>query len=163
MTAKPASGKAADPEAELRALLGRLEPEIQELARAVRAALRKRFPTANELAYDYGTFVVLAYTPTERGIDGIASIAARPDGVRLYLVGRPKLPDPRRLLQGTGKQARYVPLESARRLADPDVQALIDAAVDQAAIPLPPGGRGRLILQSTRAKPTPKSKPRPRR
>ena len=103
---------------------------------------------ANELAYDYKTFVVLSYSPTDRGIDGVVSIAARPDGVRLYLNPGPQLPDPKKLLEGAGKQARFVRLEEASDLAHPDIKALIDAAIDQAEIPLPSEGQGRLILRS---------------
>lgn len=157
MTAKPDSTMQT-PEAELQSYIDRLEPKHQKLARSVRAAVRKRLPTANELAYDYKTFVVIAYSPTDRGIDGIVSIAARPDGVRLYLSGGPQLPDPKKLLLGTGKQTRYVPVEAASHLADPDIEALIGAAIDQAAVPLPSEGRSRLIIRSAAAKP-PRRKP----
>ena len=135
-------------EAELQSYIERLDPKIQKLARSVRTAIRKRLPTANELVYDYKTFVVLSYSPTERGIDGIVSIAARPDGVRLYLNPGPQLPDPKKLLQGKGKQARFVRLEAASDLTHQDIEALIDAAIDQAETPLPSEGRGRLILRS---------------
>ena len=52
MTVKPDSRKRT-PEAQLRAYIDRLDPKNQKLFRSVRAAVRKRFPTANELAYDY--------------------------------------------------------------------------------------------------------------
>ena len=60
------------PEAVLRSFIGRFEPKVQTRFRSVRAAVRKRFPTANELAYDYTSHVVIAYAPTDRGIDSIA-------------------------------------------------------------------------------------------
>ena len=140
------------PEAELQSYIDRLDPRDQKLARSVRAAIRKKVPTANELAYDYKTFVVIAYSPTEHGIEGILSIAARPDGLRLYLMRGPKLPDPKRLLLGTGKQTRYVRVESASQLAHPDVKALIGAAVDQAEVPFPSKGRGKLFIRGAGAK-----------
>ncbi|HXU29682.1 MAG TPA: hypothetical protein VN851_03805 [Thermoanaerobaculia bacterium] len=152
MTAKP-DNEQDPPEAVLQSYIDRLDPKIQKLARSVRAAIRKRLPAANELAYDYKTFVVLSYSPTDRGIDGVVSIAARPDGVRLYLNPGPQLPDPKKLLQGAGKQARFVSVEAASDLAHPDIKALIDAAIDQAEIPLPSEGQGRLILRSEGAKP----------
>src|SRR5271155_4889214 len=52
MTVKPDSKKLS-PEAQLRAYVDKLDPKNQKLFRSVRAAVRKRFPTANELAYDY--------------------------------------------------------------------------------------------------------------
>jgi len=113
--------------------------------------MRKRFPTANELAYDYGSHVVIAYSPTEHAIDGIAAIDARTDGVRLYLLG-PRLPDPKKLLQGSGKQARFVVLETARSLAHPDVKALIAGAIELAKVPLPAKGKGKLLMRGRTAK-----------
>ena len=74
MTLKP-DGKELSPEAELRAFINRFDPKEQRIFRSVRAAVRKRFPTATELAYDYSDSVVIAYSSTDRGIDGIAAIA----------------------------------------------------------------------------------------
>jgi hypothetical protein len=139
---------ATTPEAQLRSLIERFEPKDQKLIRAVRSAVRKRVPTANELLYDYKTFFVIAYSPTDRPTDGILSIAARPDGVRLYLTGGPQLPDPKRLLTGTGKQVRFMPIETAKRLAHPDVEALIAAAIEMAGTPLAKKGEGGLVTRT---------------
>jgi hypothetical protein len=136
------------PEAQLRSLIEKFDPEDQRLIRSVRSALRKRLPTANEFVYDYNTFFVITYSPTDRPTDGIVSAAARVDGVRLYLTQAPRLPDPKKLLMGKGKQARFIPVEAARRLAHPDVEALIAAAIDQARVPLPSKGQGMLVIQT---------------
>lgn len=136
------------PEAQLRSLIERFDPKDQTLIRAVRAAVRRRLPTANELLYDYKSHFVIGYSPTDHPTDGIASIAARVDGVRLYLMHGPQLPDPKKLLMGAGKQARYIRVEAAERLADPDVEALIAAAIDLAEVPLATEGRGRLIVRT---------------
>ena len=159
MTVKPDSKKRT-PEAQLRAYIDKLDPKNQKLFRSIRAAVRKRFPTANELAYDYSTFFVIAYSPTDRGIDGIVSIAARADGVDLYFNHGPQLPDPKKLLQGSGKQARFVRLEAASQLAHPDVEAFIAAAIDHASVPLPSEGKGSLIIKTNK---TVAAKKRPRR
>ena len=79
------------------------------------------------------------------------------DGVRLYLMQGPQLPDPKKLLLGKGKQTRYIEVESAARLADPDVEALIAAAIDQASVPLPAEG-GKLIIRSISQKRQPRRK-----
>ncbi len=152
--------KTPAPEAQLRSFNGRFDPKHQKFIRSVRAALRKRFATANELAYDYSSFFVIAYSPTEQGIDGIVSIAARADGVDLYFSHGPQLPDPKKLLQGSGKQVRFVRLETARQLAHPDVKALIAAAIDYASVPLPSKGKGSLIIKTNK---TVAAKKRPRR
>jgi len=143
------------PEAQLRSYIDRLDPKNQKLFRSVRSALRKRFPTANELAYDYKTFVVIGYSPTDKGIDGIVAIAGRATGVFLYFSQGPQLPDPKRILQGSGKQTRFIQVEAGNQLADPYVEGLIAATIDQAKVPLPSEGKGSLIIKSAAAKKRP--------
>jgi hypothetical protein len=151
VTTKPDT-KPLSPEAELRSYVQRLAPKNQKLFRSVRTALRKRFPTAHELAYDYSSHVVIAYTSTDRAIDAIVAIAGRADGVRLYLMHGPQLPDPKGLLSGSGKETRYVQVEAASQLAHRDVKALIAAAVAKSTVPLPSKGKGGLIIKLTAAK-----------
>ncbi len=138
------------PEAQLRSFNDRLDPKHQKFIRSIRAALRKRFPTANELAYDYSSFFVIAYSPTDRGIDAIVSIAARANRVDLYFNHGPQLPDPKKLLLGSGKQTRFIQVESVRQLAHPDVAAFIAAAIDHASVPLPSKGKGSLIIKTNK-------------
>ena len=147
------------PEAQLRSLIEKFDPKDQKLIRSVRSAVRKRLPTANELLYDYKSFFVIAYSPTDRPTDGIVSIAARADGVRLYLMHGPQLPDPKSLLMGAGKQTRFIRVEAARRLAHPDVEALIAAAIALAGAPLATEGRGRLVVRTFAGKKGPRRKP----
>jgi hypothetical protein len=149
----------ATPEAQLRSYIDRLDPKNQKLIRSVRAAVRKRFPTANELAYDYNRFFVIGYSPTDRGINSIVAIAARATGVSLYFSQGPQLSDPKRILLGSGKQTRFVQVEAASQLAHPDVEALIAATIDQARIPLPSTGKGSLIIKSAAAKKRPRRRP----
>jgi hypothetical protein len=158
MTVKSDSTKST-PQAQLRACIAKLDPMNQKLFRSVRTAVRKRFPTANELAYDYSHSLVVSYSPNERGIDAPVAIAARADGVFLYFNQGPRLPDLKKLLRGSGKQTRFVQVESAGQLAHPDVKALIAAAIDHATIPLPPKGKGSLIIKSDGAKKPTRRKP----
>lgn len=151
-------GAKDSPEAKLRFLIGKFDPKNQRFIRSVRSAVRKRLPTANELVYDYNSFFVIAYSSTERSTDAIVATAARPDGVRLYLMHGPQLPDPKKLLMGSGKQTRFIKLETVRQLAHPNVKALIAAAIDEASVPLPSKGRGRLVIRTFGAKPRPRRK-----
>lgn len=151
MAAKTVS-KQITPEAQLKACLAKLDPKQQKLFRSVRTALRKRFPTAHELVYDYGFALVIGYAPTDRGIDAVVAVRASATGVTLYFNQGPHLPDPKRLLQGSGKQTRFIPVESAGQLAQPDVAALFAATLKQAPIPLPAQGKGQLIFKSAGAK-----------
>ena len=159
MAVKIDSGKPT-PEAQLQSFNDRFDQKHQKLIRSVRAAVRKRFPTANELVYDYSSFFVISYSPTDRGIDAIVSIAARADRVELYFNHGPQLPDPKKLLLGSGKQTRFVRVEAARQVAHPDVEAFIAAAIDLASVPLPSKGKGSLIIKTNK---TVAAKKRPRR
>ncbi len=159
--------KSSDAEKQLKRFIGKFEPAHQRVIRAVRAALRKRFPTANELAYDNYNFFVIGYGPTERPSDCIVSIAAAANGIGLCFIRGASLRDPRKILLGSGKQTRFIRLESADVLARPEVEALIAEAVAQARSPFPASGRGKLIIRSVSAKQRPRtsaaSARRPRR
>lgn len=149
---------AVDAETQLKTFIEKFHPRDQRLIRAVRAAVRKRLPTANELVWDNYNFFVIGYSPTERPADSIVSIAARANGVGLCFIKGAGLPDPNQLLLGSGKQTRFIRVESASVLARPDVEALVAAAIDGAKTPLPTAPRGRLIIRSVAAKQRPRRK-----
>ncbi len=150
--------EAGNAAAQLRSFIDKFAPEDQKLIRAVRSAVRKRLPTANELVYDNYNFFVIGYSPTERPSDAILSIAARANGVGLCFIHGASLPDPKKILLGSGKQTRFIRVESATKLSHPDVEALIAAAVDHAKNQLPEKGRGRLIIRSVSVKQRPRRK-----
>lgn len=152
--------KPLTPEAQLQSFIDRFDPKDQKLIRSIRAAVRKRFPTANELGYDYGSHVVISYSATENAIDAVAAIDARADGVRLYLMQGPNFPDPKGLLMGTAGTVRYICLETASRLKHPDVEALIAAAIARAKVPMPSKGNGKLVIRGRAAKKTPRARPK---
>jgi len=141
---------------QLDSFIEKFEPKHQALIRAVRKELRKRLPTANELVYDNYNFFVIGYCSTERPSDAILSIAAAANGVGLCLIHGASLPDPKKILQGAGKQTRFIRLESAEMLARPEVAAVLAAAVTQAKTPLPASGRGKLIIRSISKKQRPR-------
>jgi hypothetical protein len=146
-------------EAQLKAFVAKFDPKDQRLIRAVRKAVRKRFPSAHELVYDNYNFFVIAYSPTERPSDAIVSIAARAGSVGFCFLRGAGLPDPKKLLLGAGNQTRFIRLESASVLARPEVEALVAAAITRAKTPLPSTGRGKLVIRSVSAKQRPRRKP----
>ncbi len=152
-------GAKATPEARLRSLIAKCDRKHQSLIRSVRSALRKRLPTANELVYDYTNSLVISYTPSEHGIEGIVSTAARAGGVDLYFNQGHRLPDPKKLLMGSGRQVRFIHVEAASRLAHPDVKALIAAAIAASSVPLPSTGGGKLIIRTDSTKKKARRKP----
>lgn len=68
------------------------------------------------------------------------------------------LRDPKRLLSGSGRQTRFLYIESAGELTHPDVEALISEAVSRMKTPLPARGRGKLIIRSVSAKQRPRQR-----
>lgn len=136
------------PESILESFFARFAAADQKLIHSIRSALRKRLPTANELAYDYTSHVVISYSPSERGIEGVVAFDARPGDMRLYFHKGPQMDDPKKLLQGSGKQTRFVTLASASDLKQADIAAFFAAAIELADVPLPAKGKGRLVIQS---------------
>ena len=151
-TSKPA----APPEKQLEAFIGKFARKDQQRIRAIRRAVRRRFPTANELVYDNYNFFVIGYSPTERPSDAIVSIAARANGVGLCFIRGASLPDPNKVLLGSGNQTRFIRLDSAGQLARPEVEALVAEAIARSKTPLAAIGRGRLIIRSVSKKQRPR-------
>lgn len=158
MPTKPVPRKSDDPEKQLSKFIAKFESKNQAVIRAVRQVLRKGLPTANEIVYDNYNFFVIGYSPTERSSDTIVSLAAAANGVGLSFYRGATLPDPHKLLLGSGKQNRFIRLPSAEVLQTPEVEALIAAAIAQSKAPLPASGRGKLIIKSISAKQKPRRK-----
>ncbi|HEY9383354.1 MAG TPA: hypothetical protein VIP80_07540 [Gemmatimonadales bacterium] len=156
--ARSSAQTSAEAERQLKGFIGKFDPKQQGLIRAVRKALRKRLPTADELIYDNYNFFVIGYGPAERPSDCIVSMAAGASGIGLCFIHGATLRDPARLLLGSGKQTRFIRLASASVLARPEVEALITAAVAQAKTPLRASGRGKLVIRSVSAKQRPRRK-----
>ena len=158
----PATKKAAktiqDPEKQLLGFIRKFEPKHQALIRALRRALRKRLPTANELVWDNYNFFVIGYSATERPSDSVISIAAAANGVGLAFYRGATLPDPHKILQGSGSQNRFLRAESATILQKPEVEALITAAIAQNTAPFAPSGGKKLIIRSISKKQKPRKK-----
>jgi hypothetical protein len=157
--AKVAGAASADGKEQLKSFIDKFEPKNQALIRALRKAMRKRLPTANELVWDNYNFFVIGYCSTERPSDCIVTIAAGASGVGLSFYRGASLPDPHQVLLGSGNQNRFIRIESAEALARPEVEALIAAAVAQGKTPLATSGRGKLIIRSISVKQRPRRKP----
>jgi len=139
-------------EAQLRTLIDRFAPAQLRLIGIMRRSLRKRLPTANEVVYEYRDCFVISYSPNERGYEGVLAIRGSADGVKLYFNRGKELPDPAKLLQGSGNQMRWLDVEGASTLARPQVARLIDEAIAHNRVPFARAGRGSVIIRSTAAK-----------
>jgi len=142
--------------AQLDGFIAKFDPAMAKLIRLCRAAMRRRFPTANELVYDNYNFLVIGYGPTETPSDCLISLAANSTGINLNFMCGSRLPDPLRILQGNGTQNRFVRLDGAAALSTHEVQKLLKAAAAEASPPFPKTGRGKLIIRSISKKQRPR-------
>jgi hypothetical protein len=108
--------------------------------------LRRAFPGSYEIVYDYTKSVVVTFSMSERGYEGIVSIAIFPDRVQLYF--DKSLPDPKRLLTGSGTKVRFVTLETASDFDHEDIQALIKAAKKHSGATFARTGATKMIIKS---------------
>ena len=148
---------AASPAKQLAGFIAKFDPANAKLICALRASLRRQLPTAVEQVYDNYNFLAIGYCTTERTSDCIASLAASAKGVSLSFYRGASLPDPAGILLGSGRQNRYVRLESVATLAQPAVQSLLRAAIAQATPPLPTVGRVGTLIKSVSAKQRPRA------
>ena len=135
-------------EAEVRALLERLVPDHLATIAALRERLRQRLPTAHELVYGYKGWVVISYAPGDHGHEGAVALRLSPTELKLYLSTSGQLPDPKKLLRGSGKQTRWLPLESEATLDRLEVQALMDAVLAQHKPTFATAGHGPTVIRS---------------
>lgn len=143
-------------ERQLAGFLARYTPEIADLAKAALAKMRERLPGAVELVYDNYNALAIGFGPDERASHAVFSIAIYPRWVSLFFLQGKGLPDPGKLLRGSGNVVRYIVLDSAQRLDEPAVRALMAEALRTADVPFAAGGAGRMVIQSISAKQRPR-------
>ena len=161
-TSKPSTQSAAErrsAEAQLRGLVAKYAAEHQRLAGATRRWLQKRLPTAHEVVYEYRDCYVISYSPDDRGYAGVFAIRASADGVKLYFNRGKGLPDPEKLLKGSGTQTRWIAVEGASTLARPAVVRLIEEAIARNGVPFARTGRGPVEIRAVAAKKRPRRRP----
>ena len=148
--------RAPSPAKEIASFIAKFDPAMATRIRSARRALRKRLPTAIELVYDNYNFLVFGFCASERASSCIVSLAAAANGVGLSFMYGATLPDPQKILLGSGSQNRFVRLPTAATLAEPAVDALIKAAIRQSRVPLPTTGAGHTVIKSISAKQRPR-------
>jgi len=137
-----------DAEQQLASFIAQYTPEIASLARAIRARMRELYPTALELVYDNYNALAIGYGPTEKASEGIFSIALFPRWVSLFFLQGAGLPDPDKILRGSGSVAKHVVLPSVDALSMPALQVLMREAEARAKVAFNPNGTHRLIIKS---------------
>lgn len=148
-------------EAQVRALIGEHAPAHPRLIASARRGLRERLRTVCEVVHEYRDFFVISFSPNEHGHEGVWGLRASADEVRLYFNRGKDLPDPGKMLQGSGSQVRYIDLEGASTLGRLEVARLIDEAIALNEAPFAPAGDGSVVIRSTSAQKRRGAPPRP--
>ena len=107
-------------------LLARYPEHIQELAARARRFVRRVLPDVEETVDATAPLFGYGHGPGYRG--AVATLIMSQTGVKLGLIGGANMPDPRHLLEGTGKVHRYVQLRTVKDLEQPGVSALLKLA-----------------------------------
>ena len=139
-------------ETQLASYFAKYEPAMVKLGKALRAKLRARLPGLFEIVYVYDSqnALVISYSPTERGYEGLCSIALYPRCVKLFF-GQGALlskSDPNKLLQGGGKTVRHVVLNSVADFDRAEIQALMAAALKLAKLRPDASAKGSVIIKA---------------
>jgi hypothetical protein len=153
----PSSGAVAS--AQLAGFIAKFSPRIAREGRAALARMRRLLPNAVQMVYDNYNGLVVGFGPDDRAANAIVSILMVADHVTLcFIQNGPALPDPQKLLKGSGNVVRHVRLASARDLDAPPIRALIRAAIAQSDVPFDGAQRSRLVIKSISAKQRPRRK-----
>ena len=145
-----------NPETQLAGYFAKYESERAKLGMALRAKLRARLPGLFEIVYFYETQynLVVSYSPTEHGYEGLCSFALRPNKLHLYFTKGAQLSksDPNKLLQGAGTGVRHIVLNSIADYDRPEIEVLMAAALKLAKVRLDPAAKGSIIIKAEEQK-----------
>lgn len=144
------------PEARIATFFAMYEPAIAKIGKALRAKLRERLPGLTEIVYVYENqdALVISYSPTERGFEGVCGLSVYPDRVQLFFGQGAQLSksDPQKLLQGSGKTVRHIVLETAGDLDRAEIEALMTAALNLSKVRLDANAKGAVIIKAEEQK-----------
>jgi len=127
-----------------------------DLGKAVLKKMRARVPGAVELVYDNYNALVVGFGASERASEAVFSIALYPRWVNLFFLYGVGLPDPHKILKGSGKQVRSITIKDAAELDRPEVRALMDAALERADPPIDPKQKRRMAIRAVAEKQRPR-------
>jgi hypothetical protein len=139
-------------ETQLASFFAKYEPATAKLGKALRAKLRARLPGLFEIVYVYAnqSALVISYSPTEHGYDGVCGMTLYPQTVHLFF-GQGALlskSDPKQLLQGRGKTVRHVVLTAVADFDRAEIEVLMAAALKLAKVRLDASAKGSVIIRA---------------
>jgi hypothetical protein len=156
-SATPIKKSGATESKQIEAFLSKYTPEMVAAAKAARAKMRKRVPGGVEFVYDNYNALVFGYGPTDRPSEAVLSLAIMPQWVTVCFLRGAKMPDPKKMLRGSGNIVRNIRLTSPPHFDEPEVQNFIQLAIAGASPAFPAdGAEPRTIIQSISAKQRPR-------
>jgi hypothetical protein len=144
------------PNQQLESFLARYTDEIAEATRQALRHLRRRVPGATELVYDNYNALAIGFGPGDAPTQFVFSIAAYPRWVTLFFAQGAGLPDPQKLLKGSGTRIRHIVLTTPQVIGSPAVDALIGHALRAAKVAIDPNAKRALVIKSI----SPRQRPR---
>jgi hypothetical protein len=136
---------APTPTQQLASFIARYDPAVAKLAKDALARLRKRLPGAYELVFDNYNALGIGFAPRDKG--AVLSIVLYPRWVSFFFLSGARLPDPTKILKGSGSRVRHLVLQSAADIQSPPVEALITAALEQADWRIDPKRKRQVIIK----------------
>jgi hypothetical protein len=147
--------RVTNPETQLASYFAKYEPAMAKLGKALRAKLRGRLPGLFEVVYVYDSqeALVIAYSPTENGYEGLCSLALYPRWAKLFFAQGARLSksDPNKLLQGRGN-VRHVVMNAAADFDRAEIEVLMAAALKLANVRLVASAKGSVIIRAVAQK-----------
>ena len=139
-------------ETQLASYFAKYEPAMAKLGKALRAKLQARLPGLFEIVYVYENqnSLVISYSPTEHGYDGVCGMTLYPQTVHLFFGQGAHLSksDPKQLLQGHGKTVRHVVLNAVADFDRAEIEVLLAAAMKLTKLRLDTSAKGSVIIKA---------------
>jgi hypothetical protein len=112
---------------DVEAFLAPYPPEVREVAMATRDFLAQALPGATDTLDGSAKLLGYAYGPGYKGL--VCTLLLSQTGVKLGISRGSELPDPKQLMQGSGKVHRHVKLRTTADLKRPGLKPLLKAAL----------------------------------
>jgi hypothetical protein len=125
--AKPKKPTAPTRTRTFKELISPYPDDVQDLAKAARALMLELLPKVNETIDPTGPYIQYGYGGGYTGV--VSYITVNQKGVKFGVARGATLPDPKKLLQGTGKGNRHIVIRTTADLRTPGLRQLVHAAL----------------------------------
>jgi hypothetical protein len=112
---------------EIETLLAPYPPEVRDLALAARDFMAQTLPGASETIDGTAKLFGYGYGPGYKGL--VCTLLLSKTGIKIGISRGSELPDPKKLMHGSGKVHRHVQLRAIEDLKQPGLKPLLKAAL----------------------------------